>query len=301
MLKRFDLFPKLNEENRRTTSEGGIISLIGIIVGFLLFINETIQARAVTTLERLELFENEKPNLSIHLEMNFFHLTCQQVSLQASSTSTNPAEQGTSVTSVGSWSVRSVKTTPISNDEGCFIVAQVDIVKYESGEMHVALSPHLLDFGNVGITLEEYFKYNTSHQITSFAIGNVDDNNYTPQEFVKKTVPEKGTGRYVYDFNVVPQTAIKDDKVISQYMIQCREQDVVTIDENEGMFALQRLGLPGVFITVQLSMLMVNKINMFHPWYEYVIALLGIVGGTSTVIAFFDSVLHEVLWKKKLD
>jgi membrane protease YdiL (CAAX protease family) len=33
------------------------------------------------------------------------------------------------------------------------------------------------------------------------------------------------------------------------FIFVCREQDVVTHDMEEGMFALQKLGLPGVFFT----------------------------------------------------
>lgn len=301
LLKRLDLFPKLTPESRRTTTEGGIISLVGILIAALLFISETIRVNQVSTLERLDLFQDNNANLTIHLEMTFFHLKCDEITLETSTASSGDAR------STGAWSIQRLEKTPVlEKDEGCDVVAQVDIARYESGEMHVALSPHVLPQGSVGITLEEYFHFNSSHEIRTFQIGpkgSEIDSSTKPSTFERKTVPPHGTGRFIYEFNVVPESYLPLNARESKrtYGYQCREQDLITHSENEGLFALQRLGLPGVFITVRLSNLMVVKVESISTWTEYLISVLGIIAGTSALVAFVDSLLHHALWKAKLE
>jgi hypothetical protein len=298
-LKRFDLFPKLNAESQRTTEEGGLITLIGMIIACILMLNETIRSFSPFTLEKLELFQETQANLSVYLDVTFFHLTCEQLIFDVSSAASNDIEKQSS-----GWDVRLLQKLPIlDNEDGCQVRAVVDIAGYQSGEMHVALSPHVMGDGQLGFTFEEYFQYNASHEITSIAVAEtsryIDD--FPRLSFQRKTVPAGGTGRFVYDFQVVPQTIRKGDTQDLQFLMQCREQDVITHDGNEAMFALQKLGLPGVFMTMQMSTLMVLKVETKISWGEYLISLLGIVAGTSAIVAFVDSFLHETFWKAKLD
>ena len=117
--------------------------------------------------------------------------------------------------------------------------------------------------------------------------------------FDPKIVPEGGTGRFIYDFSVVPKLGFGQREV--DYVFQCREQDVITHDMNEGMFALQRLGLPGVFFNVKLSNLMLETYQVSKSFSSFLVTVLGIVAGVPILVAFVDSALHEALWKKKLD
>ena len=297
-LKSFDLFPKLNSESQRTTEEGGLITIIGIIIALVLFISETIRASNVSSIERLEMFQETSANLSVHVELSFFHLRCEELTFEVSATSRNDAEKASA-----GWSIRTINKTPSLDKEGCDVQAVVDIDRYQSGEMHVSLSPHVFASGQIGITIEEYFKYNSSHALRSIAVGeaNADLSSLQVRTFINKYVPERGTGRFVYDFTVVPQAFRRGKEEVLSFLTQCREQDVITHDGNEAMFALQRLGLPGVFMTVQLSTMMILKVETRVSWGEYFISVLGIIAGTSATVAFIDSLLHETFWKAKLD
>ena len=302
MLKKFDFFPKISLDSQRTTAEGGVISLLGIIFAIILFINETILNNQKIVFEQLDLFHYDKPDLTIHLEVTFFHLECSHLELAFSTVSSS------SPTSTTSWTIRSINKTATYGNEGCFLVAQVDIGKYENGEMHVALSPHALPFGDFGFTIFEFLKFNSSHELSFFSIGSADSHRDTLEslKFSRKSVPAHGSGRFLYDFHVVPYlTEEKSTRNPHQpelsYFLQCLEQDVITKSEGESMFSLQKLGLPGLFISVQFSQLMIKKFETMPVWYEYLIDLLGIIAGTTTIVAFVDSFLHETLWKKKLD
>ena len=164
-LKRFDLFPKLKEESRRSTNEGGIISIIGIVFGGALLFSEIWGYFTPLKIEQLELFDphhtSHVPNaLSIHLELEFLHLTCDQLVVSVSSETTTEDY-------AGSWTIQD-KQQQTNGNEGCLLNAQVLLEKYESGEMHVSLSPHVLENSvgdQVGFTIEEYFKFNTSHHL----------------------------------------------------------------------------------------------------------------------------------------
>ena len=300
-LKRFDLFPKLNAESRRTTAEGGLISLIGVIIGLILIINETIRASSVRTLERLELFQETQANLTIYVEVKFFHIKCDELIFDVSTSAESESERKSA-----GWTIQELRKHPLHEDKhSCKVKAAVDVARYQSGEMHVSLNPHMLPDGQFGFTVNEYFKYNASHEITSVSIGQtgIELDVLPIQTFSKKIVPRGGTGRYLYEFNVVPQltTNSRSGKKAITFPTQCRERDIITHNDNEAIYALQQLGLPGVFMTFQLSTLMVVKVETKPSWSEYFIHLLGIVAGTSAMVALVDSFLHETLWKSKLD
>jgi hypothetical protein len=166
-LKRFDLFPKINAESRRTTDEGGFISLIGMILGFVLFLNETLKLTQTSTLEKLEFFQETHANLTVYLDVTFYHLKCNELAFDVSTSAENDLQKMAS-----GWKTRKLDRTPLfENDEGCAVAAVVDITGYQSGEMHVALSPHLVENGRMAISIDEYLHYNSSHQITSISVG----------------------------------------------------------------------------------------------------------------------------------
>jgi hypothetical protein len=162
MLKQFDLFPKLKEENLRTTNEGGIISLIGIFIALLLIINETLEFIQPRKVEHLDLFDpihtpGVPESISIHLEIEFFHLPCSLLTLGVTTATTTEDYSG-------NWEIKHREVNPTLTG-GCTLNSRVELLKYESGEMHVALAPHSLEGSNgqEGFTIDEYFQFNTSH------------------------------------------------------------------------------------------------------------------------------------------
>lgn len=291
MLKQFDLFPRIKEESRRTTVEGGIISLVGIIIGLLLIINETVDFFSVHKVEHLELFDPMTtpgvPHIiTMHLEIDFFNLKCDRIAFQMSTATTTQDF-------AGAWEIKQQVLLPTLRGGGCLLNVTVDMLKYESGEMHVALAPQS---SKDGFTLDEYFAFNVSHKVMRFALSSKS------MEFAPKIVAVGGTGRFVYDFSIVPERELGDATNSEvKFVFQCREQDLVTHNVDEGMFALQRLGLPGVFFTVKMSNLMIETNKVDQLWYSYLINVLGIAAGVPALVTLVDSALHEVLWKRKLD
>ncbi|KAH9253351.1 hypothetical protein BASA81_008702 [Batrachochytrium salamandrivorans] len=287
-----DLFPKLREESKRTTAEGGVISLLGIVIAVLLIINETMDFNQIHTVEQFALFEPEttvgvpRP-LYIQLEIDFYHLACGEITLGVSTATTTED-------SPGAWRVGNKTLVSTNNGAGCLLRARVDLERYESGEMHVALDPG--QFGE--FTMAQYLDFNTSHQLRAFSFSQPAAQ---PDQFPPKIVSlGGGTGRFMYDFAVVPERELGSTRQV-KFGVRCSQQDVFTKDESEAVFALQRLGLPGVFFQLKLSNLMIQSVVVDKPWYAYVINVLGITAGVPALVALVDSLLHEALWKRKLD
>jgi Endoplasmic Reticulum-Golgi Intermediate Compartment (ERGIC) len=86
-LKSFDVFPKAAIESRRTTNEGGYVSLFGLLFAILLIVNETHRLVTPYNLERLDMLQMKEDVIRLELQVEFFHLQCSEINMGTSSSS----------------------------------------------------------------------------------------------------------------------------------------------------------------------------------------------------------------------
>jgi len=172
---------------------------------------------------------------------------------------------------------------------GCQIVGDVQVAKV-GGNVHVALGKstvhegkHVHEFDIKDVS----DGFNTSHQITKLAFGEMVDGMESPLEGVTKTV-KHGAYMFHYYIKLVPTLFQVDDREVytHQYSVTDNEKNVLV---RKGELA----GLPGVFLVYEFSPFMVQKIKKYKPFSHFVTSVCAIIGGVFTVAGIIDA----ALWK----
>lgn len=312
-LKSVDFFPKSLPQTTGTTQFGGAISAVTVALIFFLLVMEYSEYTTPVLLEHVDLVRQseEEEDVNIHFDISFFALKCDDVAV---SLATLTSQVNTD------YKIQADKS-PIES-EGCRLKGVVNQIDKHAGDLHVALKMHAIENGQVGFSLDEFMKYNSSHEIHYFKIlgggkpqqeeksvkNNEDDSFELYDHFKNRKNIVNLPSYHIYDLQIVPSlqeetTAAKALKATS-YPFHAREHVVSVGTLEDSIFALQKLGLPGVYFTYKFSPLKVNKFYAKKYFFSrFVIRCLGIVGGVAAVSALIDSFLHDNIdsWKQKLD
>jgi hypothetical protein len=289
-MQSFDFFPKASSSTLRRTREGAMLSLLAVGVALALFVVETVRFREIQIRERLDIVDagvEQDGTAEISFKVDFFAIACENVHFLSQTRGVDqPHEMGqeTSKLALGS--------------EGCSTSGTITVPR-ATGDLHVALNPHVLNPFQTGVTYDDYKHFNASHRVVLFQV----DKDSGSLDGTTRVLTEPGaTASYLYDLHVVPMSyrTLGNVSTSSQH-IRVDEHAILTRSEQEAGFAVQRLGLPGVYFSYKFSPLTIVKWEETVPVAEYLANLFALLGGLATTVAIIDTAVHESLLKHKLD
>jgi hypothetical protein len=330
IIKSLDIFPKAAEGSTRRTSEGGIVSVIAILIGFFLILGEVSRILEKPFTEKLILADRDKhelDNVKLEIEIIFYALHCKGIKVELFSNGDRARQ--TDVTKL-------VDLIPIpkkgqqqqqpgnaesgdgDDDDGCIVKGKLDSPK-QSGNLHVTLVPHALEGAPIqGITLSDFSSYNASHELKKIRFFSESNDMTTGKLDGTKNINHVSTAYFLYNLHVVPVVAHhhyhQDDnnryeiiqsnsnKISKRFPYNFRMK-TFEATPNEVMAALNLYGMPGLFIEFEFSPLILERSPSQQDYTQFFIRLIGICGGLTMIVSLFDTIIHlgiEPL-KRKLD
>ena len=289
------------------------MTLAALAAGAFLLLSEVAKAWAPPTVEELVLADAPRDlrNVRASVDVAFFALRCDKIHVKLLSNGDHREHDLTS----------EMALSPVGRDgEGCVVKGDVRIPSGAGGDLHVALTPHVLaDRQAVGVTLNDFAKFNASHSIrelrfyaTPEAPWGSDDGGASAPGKLDGTlnVHHANTAHYMYHLHVVP--VVTRGRAVhraapptaSQLRLPYNvRQNHVTSSIIEVVSALQRLGLPGLYLSYEFSHLVVQRSQPRVDLVELAIHAIGVVGGVSVIAAVLDTALHLSFanLKRKLD
>ena len=257
--------------------------------------------------------EHDLARVRIAFEVEFVALPCDRVKVRHLVAGDSREFDLTGETKL--VSIPPPRTEP-TKPGGCIASGVVDSPR-GAGDLHVTLLPHAIEGQPevTGITLEDFAHYNASHEIRKLRFflptDNDGDGGASPGKLDDtRNVHHDRTAHYVYHLHVVPVVArgkavspsAAPTRKLKTFVYNHRETHVLS-DVQEIIVALQRLGLPGLYLSFDFSSLVLEQTRAQPDWVDFLIHLIGIVGGVSVLAAVTDTALHlnvESL-KRKLD
>ena len=82
-LRRLSAYPRAQEHLTTQTTTGAVVTLMGIVIALVLFVNETALSLRPATVQRMDVDATKHEKLRIHVDISLWRLPCVAVSLDA--------------------------------------------------------------------------------------------------------------------------------------------------------------------------------------------------------------------------
>ena len=291
-----------------------MVTVVAMLLGFAMLAGEVIKAWEPPTVEKLVVADapTDLKAVRVSLHVVFYALKCSDIHVVHRPMGDHRDEDLTS----------HMRLTPVDSGRGCDVQGVLD-ASGAGGTVFVALQAHALqgsNDGSVGITIQDFALYNASHRIEELRFFAVPEKPWDKSDDGGASVPGKldstlnvhheKTAHYIYHLHVVPVVAV--GKAISssappsarQLRLPFNHRQFHVLSEMfEVITALQRLGMPGLYISFEFSHLVVERTRPDVDLVELLIHSIGVVGGVSVLAALIDTTMHLTLapLKRKLD
>jgi hypothetical protein len=185
----------------------------------------------------------------------------------------------------------------LNTGEGCRIVGYLEVNRV-AGNFHIAPgASHQHDHAHIhDVKMSQVSRFNASHSIQRFFFGEETyPNQINPLESINQIAEDQNGVAFHYFIKIVPTTYQYDNGDIQnntyQYSVTKYAKPVLS-DANGA--------LPGVFVTYELSPIMVKFIEKQSSFTHFLTSCCAIIGGLFTVAGLLDSFIYRYynLYKK---
>lgn len=171
--------------------------------------------------------------------------------------------------------------------DACRLYGQLELTKV-SGNFHIIAGKSISFFGNHAhlSPIFDTTNYNYSHRIDHFSIGEEVPGIFYPLNSELK-ITESSRHIYQYFIQAVPTEIHLNDMDADTYQYAVTEQERV-IDHQNGSH-----GLPGIFFKYDISSLKIQIKETHKSYLEFLIRIIGIVGGVFATTMLFNSAFES--------
>ena len=186
----------------------------------------------------------------------------------------------------------------LENGEGCRLVGYLEVNRV-GGNFHIAPGgSHQHDHAHIhDVKLSQISRFNSTHTIQRFYFGeDIYPNQINPLENTVQIAQDNNGVAFYYFIKIVPTTYEFDNGDILNNTFQYS----VTKYSKPVSFQDQNGALPGVFVTYELSPIMVKFIEKQHSFTHFLTSCCAIIGGLFTVAGLLDAFIYRYynLYKK---
>ena len=288
-VKRYDFYRKAIDGLQTKSSVGGLISLIGGSIIIILVYLQTSSFLSLKTSTTLTVRAQMDSAIPTHLDISFFHLSCENVDIHFENTKSKPVSDVI------------LSRTPLPSvdngiSEGCRVDASFNIYPGE-GNFHIALSRTNLNFGmhNHLYSSEDLQHFNCSHMIHSLSFGSsIGEEKDTLSSYEANASTD--FNHVTYFLKLIPVDLVSVKGVVTstyQYSVTEYTQRL----DSPSFFS--RVS-PGVFFKYQLTPLSMKKQQYRTGFLQFYTTLCSIIGGVITVSGIVQALLtHTVIPAKR--
>lgn len=186
----------------------------------------------------------------------------------------------------------------LQTEEGCRLVGHLEVNRV-AGNFHIAPgASHQHDHAHVhDVKMSQVGRFNSSHSIQRFYFGeDIYPNQINPLEGISQIAQDKNGVAFHYFIKIVPTTyEFENGDLLNstfQYSVTKYAKPIL-ISEMSG-------ALPGLFVTYELSPIMVKFIEKQRSFTHFVTSCCAIIGGLFTVAGLLDAFIYRYynLYKK---
>eukprot|EP01128_Nolandella_sp_AFSM9_P004827 TRINITY_DN2249_c0_g1_i1.p1 TRINITY_DN2249_c0_g1~~TRINITY_DN2249_c0_g1_i1.p1 ORF type:complete len:305 (-),score=53.14 TRINITY_DN2249_c0_g1_i1:44-958(-) len=284
LLTSLDLFQKTDKEVKVRSRAGGILTMVGAMIVFLLVCYEFYIYLSSDIVQTISVDTTRNGKITLDFDISFDELHCNEVTVEA-------MDQMGNVYEPLPYPGRSLRTVQKGGTEGCRIAGQLTvrklqgIVQFIPGDIRGMEQHHINQMNPMHLN-ELLKRFNPSHLVHTFAFGPKLPNRVNPLEGYR--MGADGIARQQYYLQLVPSKYVTSWSSTSsfQYSVTNHTQDL------EVSFELATL--PGVFMRYDISPMLVYMEERPHYLTHFLVKVCAVVGGVWVVMGLTFSTLRSI-------